>query len=100
MVFNGLHVCLIFVDRSLLLNMPGMFIIITLCSLAGLFMYAYYVDCDPLLQGRATDPNQASDQLMNVCCTHKNLPNYPSHTVSVVSRAPLSSQGIEGFTLF
>ncbi|KAK2148248.1 hypothetical protein LSH36_507g02047 [Paralvinella palmiformis] len=45
---------------SLLLNIPGMFIIITLCSLAGLFMYAYYADCDPLLQGRATDPNQMS----------------------------------------
>ena len=45
---------------SLLLNAPGMFIIITLCSFTGLVMYAYYVDCDPLAAGIVDDPNQVT----------------------------------------
>ena len=44
--------------RSLLLNAPGIFIIITLCSFAGLVMYAYYAECDPLKAGIVSDPNQ------------------------------------------
>ncbi|KAI0214333.1 Sodium-coupled monocarboxylate transporter 1 [Lamellibrachia satsuma] len=43
---------------ALLLNVPGMFVIITLCSLSGLVMYAYYADCDPIDRGTVHDPNQ------------------------------------------
>ena len=45
-------------DSSLLLNAPGMFIIITLCCFTGLVMYAYYAECDPLAAGIVDDPNQ------------------------------------------
>ena len=41
-----------------MLNAPGIFIIITLCSFAGLVMYAYYAECDPLKAGIVSDPNQ------------------------------------------
>ncbi|XP_076438364.1 sodium-coupled monocarboxylate transporter 1-like isoform X2 [Babylonia areolata] len=43
---------------ALLLNMPGMVIIITLCSLTGLLLYARYAHCDPLSHGSITNPNQ------------------------------------------
>ncbi|XP_025100792.1 sodium-coupled monocarboxylate transporter 1-like isoform X2 [Pomacea canaliculata] len=43
---------------ALLLNAPGMFIIITLCSLTGLVLYAQYADCDPLRDGKVQNPNQ------------------------------------------
>lgn len=45
-------------SRALLLNIPGMFIMITLSCLAGLVMYAYYADCDPLTIGIIDEPNQ------------------------------------------
>ena len=43
---------------AMLINAPGMFIIITLSSLVGIVMYAYYSECDPLKQGVIYDPNQ------------------------------------------
>ncbi|ESP00210.1 hypothetical protein LOTGIDRAFT_141180 [Lottia gigantea] len=43
---------------ALLLNIPGMFIIITLCSLTGLTLYAQYSQCDPLTIKDISNPNQ------------------------------------------
>ncbi|CAL1537176.1 unnamed protein product, partial [Lymnaea stagnalis] len=43
---------------ALLLNIPGMAIMITLCSLTGLTLFAYYADCDPLKRGEIDNPNQ------------------------------------------
>ncbi|XP_070201734.1 sodium-coupled monocarboxylate transporter 1-like isoform X2 [Littorina saxatilis] len=43
---------------ALLLNAPGMLIIITLCSLTGLVLYARYADCDPLTNKEIENPNQ------------------------------------------
>ncbi|KAK7497133.1 hypothetical protein BaRGS_00011663 [Batillaria attramentaria] len=43
---------------ALLLNAPGMFIIITLCSLMGLVLYARYAECDPLADKQINNPNQ------------------------------------------
>jgi sodium-coupled monocarboxylate transporter 8/12 len=55
-----LYECLVYFyyDRALLLNVPGMFILITLCSFTGLVMYAYYVNCDPIKTHEAGNPNQ------------------------------------------
>ena len=52
-MMHGVRVC-----RSLLMSMPGTFIVLTLCSLEGLVMYAYYAECDPLKQGIIDNPNQ------------------------------------------
>ena len=38
--------------RALLLNSPGLFLMITICSFVGLILYANFAGCDPL-----TDPN-------------------------------------------
>lgn len=43
---------------ALLLNIPGMAIMITLCSLTGLTLFAYYANCDPLRRGDIDNPNQ------------------------------------------
>lgn len=45
---------------ALFINIPSIFLMISLCSLLGLIMYSYYsaMDCDPLKSGRVKDPNQ------------------------------------------
>lgn len=42
----------------MLLNVPFMFILITLCSFTGLVMFAFYADCDPLKTHEVENPNQ------------------------------------------
>ncbi|XP_064614404.1 sodium-coupled monocarboxylate transporter 1-like isoform X2 [Liolophura sinensis] len=43
---------------ALLFNIPGMFILITLCSLVGVALFATYADCDPLSADVISNPNQ------------------------------------------
>ena len=45
--------------RALLINLPGLVLLITVCSLAGMVVYAEYHRCDPL----ATDRIHAKDQV-------------------------------------
>lgn len=47
-------------QRALILNMPLMFLIVSLCCLVGLIIYATYFGCDPLTNpyDRIMNPNQ------------------------------------------
>lgn len=45
-------------QKALLLNIPGVFIITSLCCLIGLILYGIYYDCDPLISGQIPNPNQ------------------------------------------
>jgi len=45
--------------RAMWLNVPGLIILVTLCSLAGMVVYAEYRRCDPL----ASDRIHATDQV-------------------------------------
>jgi solute carrier family 5 (sodium-coupled monocarboxylate transporter), member 8/12 len=45
-------------QRSLLLNLPGIFIIISLCTFTGLVVYSFFKDCDPFLNGDIKNPNE------------------------------------------
>lgn len=47
-----------FVCSALICNVPGMFLLITLCSFTGLALYANYVTCDPLKNGDVANENQ------------------------------------------
>lgn len=51
---------------ALLVNVPGIFIMITLSSLLGVVIYGYYapMKCDPLKSGRVTDPNQLAPRFV------------------------------------
>ena len=60
-------------QNALLLNIPGVFLLITMCCLPGLIVYATYYKCDPLsLPGATvTNPNQilpyyVIDKLRNI----------------------------------
>ena len=46
----------------MLLNILGMAVLLTIASLTGIVIFAYYVqqDCDPLTSGRVGNPNQVS----------------------------------------
>ncbi|BFZ25471.1 hypothetical protein BsWGS_28510 [Bradybaena similaris] len=43
---------------AILMNIPGMFVMITLCSLTGLALFAHYSRCDPLKLQLIDNPNQ------------------------------------------
>ena len=46
---------------ALILNIPGVFFLISMCCLTGLVLYANFADCDPLSPESMTDvknPNQ------------------------------------------
>lgn len=64
-----------FYTRALLLNIPGMFIIISLCSLTGLVLYAKYADCDPLSTKMVGNPNQVITQTVEQLLRHQMPPN-------------------------
>jgi len=49
-----------FLGSAVYLNALGMIVIMTLAGMAGLTMFAYYVNCDPYAAGWVS----ASDQLM------------------------------------
>jgi sodium-coupled monocarboxylate transporter 8/12 len=44
-------------QTALALNAPGGILIISLCTLVGLILYATYATCDPLSSGQITSPN-------------------------------------------
>ena len=45
-------------QAALILNVPGIFLILTLCCFCGLVIYANYSTCDPLTLGKISSPNQ------------------------------------------
>ncbi|ELT89215.1 hypothetical protein CAPTEDRAFT_91387 [Capitella teleta] len=84
-----MQVDILYVTGALLLNIPGMFIIITLCCLTGLIMYAYYAECDPILQGVIDDPNQLLPRFCMDILSH--APGVPGLFVSCLFSGALSS---------
>ncbi|KAH9488625.1 Sodium-coupled monocarboxylate transporter 1 [Bulinus truncatus] len=74
---------------ALLLNVPGMFIMITLCSLTGLVLYAHFANCDPLKQNKIGNPNQLLPYyVMEILGT---APGIPGLFVSSLFSGALSS---------
>lgn len=46
--------------RALLINQLGLFLIVLSAAGCGIIMFAIYIDCDPLLAGRISAPDQVS----------------------------------------
>ena len=46
--------------RALLINQVGLFLIVSSAAACGIVMFALYVDCDPLLAGHISAPDQVS----------------------------------------
>lgn len=44
--------------RAVFLNIPGLIVIVTLCFLDGLVIFAVYADCDLGVQGKITSNDQ------------------------------------------
>ena len=44
--------------RALILNCPGVFLLVTLCCSLGLILYAVFAGCDPLITKQISTPNQ------------------------------------------
>ncbi|RNA31745.1 sodium-coupled monocarboxylate transporter 2 [Brachionus plicatilis] len=45
-------------QKALLLNVPGVFLMLSLCCFVGLVVYANFATCDPLTSKQITNPNQ------------------------------------------
>ncbi|XP_048730498.1 sodium-coupled monocarboxylate transporter 1-like [Ostrea edulis] len=74
---------------ALICNVPGMFLLITLCSLTGLALYANYVTCDPLKNNDVANPNQLLPYF--VLEVFKDLPGLPGLFVACMFSGALSS---------
>ncbi|XP_062621299.1 sodium-coupled monocarboxylate transporter 1-like [Saccostrea cucullata] len=74
---------------ALICNVPGMFLLITLCSLTGLAMYANYVTCDPLKNHDVANPNQLLPHF--VMEVFEDLPGLPGLFVACMFSGALSS---------
>lgn len=46
--------------RALLINQLGLFLIVCSAASCGIVMFTFYIDCDPLLTGRISAPDQVS----------------------------------------
>lgn len=46
--------------RALLINQLGLFLIVSSAAGCGIIMFTFYIDCDPLLTGRISAPDQVS----------------------------------------
>lgn len=46
--------------RALLVNQLGLFLIVASAAFCGIVMFVFYKDCDPLLTGRISAPDQVS----------------------------------------
>lgn len=55
---TSLRLCL--PRRALLINQLGLFLIVFSAAGCGIIMFTIYVDCDPLLAGRISAPDQVS----------------------------------------
>lgn len=48
-------------DRALWLNIPGLFLVVTICALDGMVIFATYADCDLKVQGKITRGDQVEN---------------------------------------
>lgn len=46
--------------RALLINQLGLILIVSSAAGCGIVMFTLYMDCDPLLEGRISAPDQVS----------------------------------------
>lgn len=44
----------------MLINQLGLFLIVSSAAACGVVMFTFYLDCDPLLAGRISAPDQVS----------------------------------------
>jgi hypothetical protein len=49
--------------RALLINQLGLILIVTSAACCGIVMFVFYSDCDPLLTGRISAPDQVGPLL-------------------------------------
>ncbi|XP_059148824.1 sodium-coupled monocarboxylate transporter 1-like [Physella acuta] len=74
---------------ALLLNIPGMIIMITLCSMTGQVLFSYYANCDPIKLGQINNANQLLPYF--VMDVFSNTPGFPGLFVSSIFSGALSS---------
>ncbi|RMZ97979.1 sodium-coupled monocarboxylate transporter 1-like [Brachionus plicatilis] len=76
-------------QRALLLNVPGVFIMLSLCCFAGLILYANFAGCDPLASQQIDNPNQLVGYF--VITSFRNVQGAAGFFLSCVFSSSLSS---------
>lgn len=48
------------VCRALFVNQVGLWLIVSSAATCGIVMFAYYINCDPLMAGKISAPDQVN----------------------------------------
>nr|XP_025845439.1 sodium/iodide cotransporter isoform X4 [Vulpes vulpes] len=79
---------------ALLINQLGLFLIVLSAAGCGIIMFAFYIDCDPLLAGRISAPDQHRlHQHQCHGCSHRGGPH---QTSAAEPRTPETSTHLQG----
>nr|XP_039322617.1 LOW QUALITY PROTEIN: sodium/iodide cotransporter [Saimiri boliviensis boliviensis] len=74
---------------ALLINQVGLFLIVSSAACCGIVMFVFYADCDPLLAGRISAPDQYMPLL--VLDIFKDLPGVPGLFLACAYSGTLST---------
>ncbi|XP_066206325.1 sodium/iodide cotransporter isoform X2 [Saccopteryx leptura] len=74
---------------ALLINQLGLFLIVSSAACCGIIMFTFYMDCDPLLTGRISAPDQYMPLL--VLDIFKDLPGVPGLFLACAYSGTLST---------
>ncbi|XP_066125976.1 sodium/iodide cotransporter isoform X2 [Saccopteryx bilineata] len=75
--------------EALLINQLGLFLIVSSAACCGIIMFTFYMDCDPLLTGRISAPDQYMPLL--VLDIFKDLPGVPGLFLACAYSGTLST---------
>uniref|UniRef100_G1R1S4 Solute carrier family 5 member 5 n=1 Tax=Nomascus leucogenys TaxID=61853 RepID=G1R1S4_NOMLE len=76
---------------ALLINQVGLFLIVSSAACCGIVMFVFYTDCDPLLLGRISAPDQYMPLL--VLDIFEDLPGVPGLFLACAYSAPVLVHG-------
>ncbi|KAM7140626.1 sodium/iodide cotransporter [Molossus nigricans] len=74
---------------ALLINQVGLFLIVSTAAGCGIVMFAFYMDCDPILTGRISAPDQYMP--LFVLDIFRNLPGVPGLFLACAYSGTLST---------
>uniref|UniRef100_A0A2K6TLB7 Solute carrier family 5 member 5 n=1 Tax=Saimiri boliviensis boliviensis TaxID=39432 RepID=A0A2K6TLB7_SAIBB len=79
---------------ALLINQVGLFLIVSSAACCGIVMFVFYADCDPLLAGRISAPDQYMPLL--VLDIFKDLPGVPGLFLACAYSGTLRTPWLRG----
>lgn len=68
------------VNRAILVNQVGLYVIVSSAAICGVVMFAYYSSCDPLIDGKISAPDMVTKRhekvLMHIMNSERDTDTY------------------------